>query len=267
MKKILILGHTGMLGHVVLRYFKEQLFKDNTIEIITIDKRIHCVDDILSIINFILENNIHTIINCLGITNKRDVNQYHMCLLNDVLPNLMCEIIQENGTFYHISTDCVFNGKKGLYTTNNKPNAIDDYGLYKRLGEKLYPNKIVLRTSIIGPENLKESKNSGGLYQKAKDGHIKEGYSNHIWSGVTTLHLAKLIYQNIISDFPKFIPNQLYHISTKPISKYNLVSKISPINVKKTESPNPINRSLIPSFEYEPDIFEQIKEMEQWYNG
>jgi len=118
----------------------------------------------------------------------------------------------------HISTDCVFSGKKGNYTEQDPSDAIDLYGRTKYLGEVYYPpHCITLRTSIIG----RELKTRLGLIEwfLSQEGQI-QGYKNAIYSGVTTHELARVI-QNYV------IPNEdltgLYHVSSDPISKYDLL--------------------------------------------
>lgn len=161
------------------------------------------------------------VINCIGLIKQmghlaRD--PLFSIQLNSLLPHrisLICRAAKIR--MIHISTDCVFSGKKGNYTEADQSDAEDLYGRTKFLGEVYYPHCVTLRTSIIGME----LKNRLGLIEwfLAQDGPIK-GFKNAIYSGFTTDEIA-----NIISNY--VIPNPdlhgLYQVSSNPISKYDLL--------------------------------------------
>jgi dTDP-4-dehydrorhamnose reductase len=121
----------------------------------------------------------------------------------------------------HISTDCVFDGKKGGYTEEEDSNATDLYGRTKFLGEVAYPHCITLRTSIIGHE----LKGDRGLIEwfLAQEEPIR-GFKKAIFSGFPTIEIAR-----IINDY--IIPNDdlqgVYHVSSEPISKYELLRLVA----------------------------------------
>jgi dTDP-4-dehydrorhamnose reductase len=117
----------------------------------------------------------------------------------------------------HISTDCVFSGKKGHYVENDPSDAEDLYGRTKFLGEVTYPHTITLRTSIIG----RELKTRSGLIEwlLAQKGTIP-GYKKAIYTGFTTDELSRIILNYVI---PYTNLNGLYHVSSDPIPKYDLL--------------------------------------------
>ena len=147
-----------------------------------------------------------------------------------------------NFRFIHISTDCVFSGKDRNYTEKHTPDADDYYGISKFLGENIFRNNVIIRTSFIG-HNL-NSKKSLLEWFLNKSGSIK-GYNKSIFSGFPTYELVKIIYKYFLKN--KNL-NGLYHISSKPISKYELLSIISKIYKKKIkivkDKKIDINRSL-----------------------
>lgn len=260
---VILLGHTGMLGHVVQRYLMEKGHS-----VIVLDNRINNLDDLNNLSKDIKKfveskNYLVPIINCVGIVkNKADKNPYLTTLINTYVPKTIHKI--KNAKLIQISTDCVFNGKNGPYSTHNKPNAEDLYGITKAMGER----GIVLRTSIIGPENNKENKNSGGLYAFAKNATDKvPGYINHIWSGVTTLELAKII-NAIVSD-KLVIKEGIHHVRCHmAITKYNLLKFINPkINIYPEQTEISIDRELINRNRYltRASIQRQLEELEKWY--
>ena len=116
-----------------------------------------------------------------------------------------------------VSTDCVFSGRKGLYTEADNPDAEDVYGRAKLLGEPNAPHCLTLRTSFVG----RELAGKLGLLEwfLAQSGAIK-GFRRAIFSGFTTTELARII-EMLLTRFPK--ASGLYHVSSEPIDKYSLL--------------------------------------------
>ncbi|HLG48269.1 MAG TPA: sugar nucleotide-binding protein [Reyranella sp.] len=120
----------------------------------------------------------------------------------------------------HISTDCVFSGRRGGYRESDTPDPVDLYGLSKLLGEVGTPPHLTLRTSFIGPQL---SGREGLLaWFLAQRGTIK-GYGKAIFSGLTTCALARVIERVIDGPLPL---SGLYHVAASPISKYALLCDI-----------------------------------------
>jgi dTDP-4-dehydrorhamnose reductase len=117
----------------------------------------------------------------------------------------------------HFSTDCVFSGKKGGYVESDASDAEDLYGRTKFLGEVAYPHTVTLRTSIIG----RELKTRHGLIEwfLSQEGTI-QGYTRAIYTGFTTDELSRIILNQVI---PSTNLNGIYHVSSEPISKYDLL--------------------------------------------
>ena len=163
------------------------------------------------------------VINCVGIV-KQHPNSNDPIIsisLNSLFPHKLNKICEFAGSkLIQISTDCVFSGKKGLYDEKDLPDPVDIYGKSKLLGEVNSGSALTLRTSYIGKElNTQRGLLSWFLSQK---GRIK-GYSKAIYSGLTTLEIARVIYEFVI-------PNQdlkgTYHLSSEPIDKFSLLNLI-----------------------------------------
>jgi dTDP-4-dehydrorhamnose reductase len=141
--------------------------------------------------------------------------------LNALLPHrisLICRAAKIR--MIHISTDCVFSGKKGNYVESDQSDAEDLYGRSKFLGEVSYPpHSITLRTSIIGRE-LKTHLGLIEWFLSQKDGDTIHGYKRAIYTGFTTDELSRVISNYVI---PHTELSGLYHVSTNPISKYDLL--------------------------------------------
>ena len=229
MKKILILGSGGMLGHMVFHYFKS-LNKYNIIDA-SFPKKTNLESALLDVTNkvelesFILSNKPDIIINCIGILLKgSSEDPSNAIYLNSYFPHQVSKILKSyGGKLIHISTDCVFSGEKGSYIETDFKDARDTYGLSKALGEVDNSHDLTMRTSIIGPE-LNE-KGEGLFHWIMNQSGSINGFTKMIWGGVTTLELAKAIDSAIDQEITGLI-----HITNgQPISKYELVSIINQI--------------------------------------
>ena len=229
MKKVLILGSGGMLGHMVYHYFKS-LNKYNLIDA-SFPKKVNPESHLLDVTNkvelesFILSNKPDIIINCIGILLKgSSEDPSNAIYLNAYFPHQLSKILRPyGGKLIHISTDCVFSGEKGAYIETDFKDARDTYGLSKALGEVDNSHDLTMRTSIIGPE-LKE-KGEGLFYWFMNQSGSINGFTKMIWGGVTTLELAKAIDAAINQKITGLI-----HITNgQPISKYELVLIINQI--------------------------------------
>ena len=175
----------------------------------------------------IVEFNPDFIINCAGIIKQKTskFNQENIFFINSSLPNFLSVLAKKKKfKFIHISTDCVFDGKKGNYKEKDAPNSIDDYGLSKLLGEVSSENSLTLRTSIIGHEIYEKN---GLLEWFLKQKKIL-GYRNAFFSGVTTLELSKIIEKILKLN----LKNGIYNVASKKISKYQLLLLIKKIYAK-----------------------------------
>ena len=240
-KKLLILGATGMAGHVVYTYLNETgkydiatVCHSGKIEANSYELDIY---DTARLKEIIKKEKPDAVINCIGILIKGSRNNpANAIYVNAYFPHKLSEILHSdfpNSKIIHISTDCVFSGVEGNYKDSDVKNALDTYGMTKNLGELINDKDLTIRTSIIGPE-LK--KNGEGLmhwvFCQREVGELN-GYQKSIWSGVTTLELAKVIDATLDNEI-----TGLYQVSNNEgIAKYNLVSLI----VKEFNLPIKVN--------------------------
>lgn len=190
-----------MAGHVAYYYLSETGKYNITNAVyrkkLTDDSIVLDVTDKNAVEKIVKEINPDIIINCIGVLVKGSKEHPdNAILLNAYFPHLLKRLSDDvNAKLIHISTDCVFSGKKGNYTENDFRDADDIYGRSKALGEVVNNKDLTLRTSIIGPE-IKEK--GEGLFHwfMMQQGEIK-GFSSAIWSGITTLELAKAMEKAI----------------------------------------------------------------------
>lgn len=163
------------------------------------------------------------VINCIGVVKQLASSSDPLVSIpiNAILPHRLARLCAlGRARLIHVSTDCVFAGRKGGYVETDQPDAEDLYGRSKLLGEVDYPNAVTLRTSIIGHEI--GSRNGLVEWFLAQRGAIK-GYRRAIFSGLTTDELVRVIADRVI---PNPSLRGVYHVSAEPISKFDLLMAV-----------------------------------------
>lgn len=179
------------------------------------------VESIDSVKNIVDEVRPDFIINCVGIIKQipSAKNAVQTIKINALLPHQLAELAENSGArLITISTDCVFDGRKGMYSENDLPNAVDLYGKSKYLGEVVSDSHLTIRTSIIGREL--GSNHSLVEWFLSNRGKTVKGFAKAIYSGFPTVIFAEII-RDLLRDDLKI--KGLYHISSDPISKYELL--------------------------------------------
>lgn len=139
--------------------------------------------------------------------------------INSLFPHRLANLCaKHNSRLITLSTDCVFNGRRGMYTESDVADAEDLYGRTKFLGEAVGANSLTLRTSIIGREL--DSAHSLVEWFLSNRGISVKGFSNAVYSGFPTIVMAEII-GDLIEKHPEL--SGLYHVSSDPINKYDLL--------------------------------------------
>ena len=229
-KTVLVMGSNGMLGHKLMQVasknfntygtIRGQSDNDRTIGFVSADN----MESVRKAMKLVLPD---VVVNCIGIVKQSsNANDPLSAIsINALFPHKLARVCKQNNVrLIHISTDCVFSGSSGYYFEDSLSDAIDMYGRTKYLGEVSYPNCLTLRTSMIG----RELGTSNGLVEWfIKNNHcMVNGYTNSIFSGLTTLELSKVI-TNIIAKYPQL--EGVYNVASHPISKYYLLEFIKRI--------------------------------------
>lgn len=246
--KIAILGSTGMLGNAVGNHFLRSYGEDDVFLSyrdgrIAYGKRRFAFDPLTQPLETIPKCD--ALINCIGVTKPfMKLSAANAIKINSLLPWQLAEYCQANGMkMFHITTDCVFSGKDGNYTENSLHDALDDYGKSKSLGEP--DGCMVIRTSIIGEEIHHNAHLISWV--KSQAGKEANGFTNHLWNGVTTNQYAKIVDAILRNDWHQ---NGLFHVfSSTSVNKYELVKIISDrfqlgVRVKPFEANPPCDRTL-----------------------
>lgn len=258
--KILVLGVTGMLGSTVFHEFNQsrefEVFGTlrNQADKQYFPNSVHAnlltnIDalDFDSLCRAFEYSRPDVVINCIGLIKQLAAAKDPLITLpiNAMLPHRLTKLCAlSQARLIHISTDCVFSGKKGLYEESDLSDAEDLYGKSKFMGEITnVSHAITIRTSIIGHEL---NSNFALLEWFLSQRDEVKGYVNAIFSGLPTVELARVIREYII---PRTDLSGLYHVASSPINKFELLSLISETYSKKIniipDETIRINRSLI----------------------
>lgn len=192
--KFLVLGSNGMAGHMISLYMKEQgheVFGFDRSEPRYVNGVAGDAKNIDLLAQIIREGNYDSVINCIGILNQfAEQNKALATFLNAYFPHFLAEVTEGTDTqIIHMSTDCVFSGKRGEYTEDDLRDGETFYDRSKALGELEDNKNITLRNSIVGPDINPEGIGLMNWFMKQK-GEIN-GYTKALWTGQTTLQLAK----------------------------------------------------------------------------
>ena len=220
--KFLVLGCNGMAGHTISLYLKEQghdVFGFDCVKSIYVDSIAGDARDALALEKLIKDGHYDSVINCIGVLNQfAEQNKALATYLNAYLPHFLAGVTSGTDTqVIHMSTDCVFSGKRGEYTEDDFRDGETFYDRSKALGELEDGKNITLRNSIVGPDINPKGIGLMNWFMK-QSGSIK-GYTKAMWTGQTTLQLAKTMEMAARQK-----AHGLYNtVPDHSISKYNLL--------------------------------------------
>ena len=260
--KVLVLGQSGMLGHMVMRVLKES----HRLAVFSTQMSNRAKPGYFNVLEgkeglqriFKKHEGFDYCINCIGLTSskikKNDNSSVRKArLINVMFPKQLAKISQAyECKVIHISTDGVFRGTKLSYDEKSKPDCKDVYGRTKLAGEVVADNFLSFRCSIIGPSPYEHV----GLWEwfvNLPTGSQIRGFVNHIWNGITTLQFSQLCQSIILKNCFSTLRSKssVYHFApNKPLSKFALLNvlkrclKKDVLIKKSTEGTTKVNRIL-----------------------
>lgn len=285
--KVAVLGASGMLGSMLVKYLSKYFDL-----VATVRENRSCYDSniewrLLNAENPTLVSNILSgcdwAINAIGMINKyvNDKSLVEAVKVNTIFPRLLADSAESVGCqVIQIASDCVFSGSCGNYCENAVHDPTDLYGKTKSLGEIESSNMHHLRCSIVGPE-LKNHVSLLDWFLSQPRGTTINGFTNHIWNGITTLHFAK-ICRGIIENDVK-LPHLQHIVPANVVSKSILLEYFATefgreyICIKRTLAPQEIDRVIgtcNPKLNYQlwklagypepPTIEQMVKELAEY---
>lgn len=266
--KILVLGSKGMLGSYASSYLSK-FYEVISINRDVLDASNCCETEIENLLLQYSFNSNDVVINCIGAIKPTVdlLGDLNAIKVNSVFPRMLSNVCEKLKIhLIHPSTDCVFNGEKGDYDENSPHDVTDVYGRTKSLGEP--SNCMVIRTSIIGEEI--DNQRSLIEWVKSQKNQSVNGFTDHLWNGVTCLEWSKFIHY--IIETKSFWVGVRHIISPRNVNKYELVKMISDsfylnLSINEVKSKNSINRTLssIYKIDYQiSDLNTQLKELQEY---
>jgi dTDP-4-dehydrorhamnose reductase len=243
--KVLVFGASGMIGNAMFRILSEavgwqvwgtlrsaaalRFFSPELAERLVVGINAESRDALVPVFGLLRPD---VVINCIGLTkHHREADDRSLAIpLNSLLPHRLANLCAAFGTrLIHVSTDCVFSGRKGGYREDDTPDAADVYGKSKHLGEVDYPNAVTLRTSTIG----QELQTRYGLLEwfLAQETSCK-GFARAVFSGLPNVEFARVVRDVVI---PRPELRGLFHVGGEAIDKYHLLREIAAIYGKRID--------------------------------
>jgi dTDP-4-dehydrorhamnose reductase len=291
-KKIAILGSTGMIGSGVTQGFIHQDFEvtefNRAGKSVVNSNSTHKFEalEFTHPDDFEVFNRFDYIINLSGVIRHKLSQESsseidHAIKVNSIFPRTLDNFAEKtNAKVIQIGTDCVFSGLKGSYSESDSFDPTDFYGYTKVLGEAALRNTMTLRVSVVGVERDSNTELLNWVLNHPPKSTI-QGYVNHIWSGVTPLHLARLLTGVINQDL--YFNGVQHIVPENKVTKYQLVKliseafkrddleieeKITSLSVDRSlASQNPTRNTRLwdaSGYDAPPKIEDMIGEYHQW---
>jgi dTDP-4-dehydrorhamnose reductase len=226
--RALVLGATGMLGHVLRRECERRMETFATVRSESNDRNVIGgvrAENPDSVARAIEDTAPEVLVNCIGVVKQSPAAADAVSLItaNSLLPHRLAAECHTRGVrLLHVSTDCVFSGRRGNYAEDDLPGPTDLYGRSKLTGEVSGPGTVTVRASMIGRELRTQNGLLEWLLAQPPGGSVR-GFANAVFSGPTAPELARAIIR-VAADEPEL--EGTFHIAAEPISKYDLLIKL-----------------------------------------
>lgn len=228
MAHVLVLGASGMAGHVVTTHLRDRGHSVTGVaghHSLDADTLMFDVFDEPRLGSFLRAQKSDAIVNCIGaLVSASSSRPASAVYLNSYLPLRLADLFADSATrIIHLSTDCVFSGDRGGYSESAVPDARDIYGRSKALGEIDNDKDVTLRMSIIGPEIRPDG--SGLMRWLLESTGQIEGYTGSKWNGITTLQLAIEIERLVTS--PTWPCGIVHPVAAQGLSKFEILELLA----------------------------------------
>ncbi len=232
MERMIVTGTSGLLGSKIAERAEERfsvcrthlthpVFSDS------IKMNVTNEDEVQQVFSKVKPD---IVVHTAAVTNvdKCEVNKNHASKVNAEGTGILAEACNKIGArIIYISTDYVFDGKKGLYTEDDEPNPINHYGLTKLTGER-YVTDIcepfaILRTSVLYGLHSEKSNFAKWVIKSLTRGKPIDVVEDHYNSPTLADNLADVILEIV----DKRLEGVYHTAGSKRISRYGFALKIA----------------------------------------
>jgi len=227
--RILVTGASGLLGvnvalvaaksHEVYGVVHQHPVKTDAFKVIKADLlQDKLLDDVFK------RSQPDWIIHCAALADL-DACEEHPQLaerLNTRLPKVLAEKARDRGArFIHVSTDAVFDGKRGNYHEDSKTQPLSYYGITKLEGEhavrEVLPSAVIVRLNLFGWSLTGERSLAEFFFNNLAARRQILGFRDVYFTPLLANDLARVFLIMLKNDL-----NGLYHLgSFEKISKYD----------------------------------------------
>jgi dTDP-4-dehydrorhamnose reductase len=201
-----------------------------------------------------------SVVNCAALADVDECerNPERARLLNVELPRSLAAACAELGVgLVHISTDSVFDGRRGSYTESDEPAPVNVYARSKLDGERAvqdaFPEALIVRTNFIGTSGSRRLGLADWVSSRLEAGDGINGFADVVFSPLLANELARVVLAAIDRKL-----QGLYHASASDsCSKYDFACRLAAalgfdtsvvkkgsLADAKLQAPRPLNTSL-----------------------
>ena len=257
--KVLVTGGSGLLGSAISLHFKDYfdviasyaMHKVMINELETIYLDITDAQDTINLIKKIKPDLIVHTAALVGVNICEREPELAYKINVDGTKNLADAAEKINSKIIYISTDYIFDGKKGMYKESDTPNPINTYGETKLEGEKLIDtnNNVIIRTSTYGWNVIKQKRSfSNWLIDELANKKQINVFTDQVNSMMLVNNCAEALKEIVDKDFSGI----LNIASSEKISKYQFAIKLADIFNFDKELIKPIKNNEVDGYEKRP---------------
>lgn len=203
-KKILITGISGLLGGNLVYVFRDKYdiagwYNQHKVFIPGINSFKIDITDKQSVKKFLSDYKPDVVLHCASLTNI-DYCENNKAETRRVnvrgTENIAAACGKQDVKLVYISTDSVYDGKKGNYAEDDPASPCNYYGLTKYNAEaavKDHKNHIIVRTNIFGWNIQNKYSLAEWVLFNLDRGRCINGFSDAIFSSIYTLEFAKIM--------------------------------------------------------------------------
>ncbi len=228
MKRVLITGISGFIGHYLHLYRTENINLSGTYfkNKLSLDETTLYYLDLLNVDNFISESpKFDVIVHCAAessLINCEEQPDYAYEVNAVATKKLVKWSKKQKSRFIYLSTDIVFSGDKGNYIETDKPDPINVYGRTKLAAEdnilSEHSNAVIARIALCFGKGLGKTQSFiDWLQSNLEHGEDTFLFSDEYRTPVSAIYIAKAVWELVNNNFTGLI-----HLTGKEkIDRYN----------------------------------------------